>query len=225
MTGHVFKPIGANRMYDWEHCAVCNLLSENPIHIMTLPGCETADADRETARQLAEAEELSAAMRQPLADISAKAGKMEQHSPLFYGMGDNPTLFGLLLALLVFGSLAHAQGLPDAPKPDRVEFGLLVADAGIRSLDVYSTNRCLGQGNREMFLPAAIASRPAAMAAVEAADIAAVSWLARRMEKRGHRRAARILTLIDFAQDAPWAIHNLYLPERNKFLAPGKVGK
>ena len=68
-----------------ELCVDCRTLA--------LPGCETADADRETARQIAEAERLTAEMRQPLADISAKAGKMEQHSPLFYGQGNNPTLF------------------------------------------------------------------------------------------------------------------------------------
>ena len=93
MIGHVFKPIGANRMYDWEHCAVCNLLSDNPIHTMTLPGCETVDQDRAAAAGIAQAEALTAAMLTPRASISTKAGKMERHAPLFFGTGDNPTLF------------------------------------------------------------------------------------------------------------------------------------
>ena len=58
-----------------------------------LPGMEHADADRETARQLSQAEELTAAMRRPIADVSAKAGQMERDSPLFFGSGDWPTLF------------------------------------------------------------------------------------------------------------------------------------
>ncbi len=66
MTPHAFKPIGANRMYDWQHCAVCNLFSDNPIHVMTLPGMENADQDREAAAGIAEAEELSAQLRRPI---------------------------------------------------------------------------------------------------------------------------------------------------------------
>jgi hypothetical protein len=80
-------------MYDWEHCAVCNLLSDHPLHIMTLAGMETADSDRETARQVQQAEDLTAELRRPLGDVSAKAGKMEREAPLFFGRGDNPTLF------------------------------------------------------------------------------------------------------------------------------------
>ena len=51
------------------------------------------DAEREQARIEAEAEQLSAELRRPLADISTKAGKMERESPLFYGTGENPLLF------------------------------------------------------------------------------------------------------------------------------------
>ena len=38
-------------------------------------------------------EELSAKLREPKADVSAKAGEMERESPLFFGTGDNPSLF------------------------------------------------------------------------------------------------------------------------------------
>jgi hypothetical protein len=90
---HAFKPIGANRMYDWQHCAVCNLLSDHPLHILTLQGMDSTDADREAARQVQQAQDLTAELRRPLADVSAKAGKMEREAPLFFGTGTNPTLF------------------------------------------------------------------------------------------------------------------------------------
>ena len=40
-----------------------------------------------------EAQDLTAQMRQPLEDVSAKAGKMERDAPLFFGTGANPGLF------------------------------------------------------------------------------------------------------------------------------------
>ena len=58
-----------------------------------LPGMETADTDRQQARAEAEGEELSAAMRQPKRDISSMAGRIEREAPLFFGSGNNPTLF------------------------------------------------------------------------------------------------------------------------------------
>ena len=54
------------------------MLVGHPSHTMTLAGMETADADREAARQLAQAEELTAAMRQPRASISAKANRQPE---------------------------------------------------------------------------------------------------------------------------------------------------
>ena len=117
-----------------------------------------------------------------------------------------------VLALIIIARVASCQ-LPDAPKPqtDRTELRLLAADAGIRALDVYSTHQMLANGNRELFLPTAIAKRPLAMGSLEAGDVAAVWWIGRKMEKHGHRKLAHTLAMIDFAQDAPWAIHNLYL--------------
>ena len=56
-------------------------------------GMETADQDRAEALAAAQAEELTAELRRPLGDISARSGKMEQHSPLFFGTGDNPLLW------------------------------------------------------------------------------------------------------------------------------------
>jgi hypothetical protein len=93
MQGHVFKPIGANRMYDWQHCAVCNLLSDNPIHVMTFAGMETAvELQAEAAAQY-QGEELTSKLLEPLGDINHRAARMEEDSPLFYGKV-NATLFG-----------------------------------------------------------------------------------------------------------------------------------
>lgn len=45
------------------------------------------------AERIAQAAELTAELRRPLGDVSAKAGEMERKAPLFYGKGDNPLLF------------------------------------------------------------------------------------------------------------------------------------
>lgn len=50
-------------------------------------------ADRAEALAEAQGEELTVAMLKPKADISAKAGRIERESPLFFGTGENPTLF------------------------------------------------------------------------------------------------------------------------------------
>ena len=64
-----------------------------PEDSLTLAGMSDVDAQREAARFLRQAEELTAIMYQPGRNISAKAGEIERNSPLFYGTGDNPTLF------------------------------------------------------------------------------------------------------------------------------------
>jgi len=64
-----------------------------PEDSLTLAGMDTADADRETIRQFTQAADLTAIMYQPGRNISAKAGEIERNSPLFFGTGDNPTLF------------------------------------------------------------------------------------------------------------------------------------
>ena len=51
------------------------------------------EAERAEARAEAEGLELTAEMRKPKADISKSAGRIERESPLFFGTGDNPSLF------------------------------------------------------------------------------------------------------------------------------------
>jgi cytochrome c biogenesis protein ResB len=49
--------------------------------------------DRAEARAEAEGQELTERMQQPGRSVSAKAGRMERESPLFFGTGENPGLF------------------------------------------------------------------------------------------------------------------------------------
>lgn len=63
-----------------------------PVESHTFAGMETAVAEQATAAAIQQAEELTARMREPLKNISAQAGEMEENSPLFYGK-INPTLF------------------------------------------------------------------------------------------------------------------------------------
>jgi hypothetical protein len=54
---------------------------------------ETAVELQSQAAAAMQAEELTAEMLKPLADINHRAGSMENDSPLFFGKV-NPTLFG-----------------------------------------------------------------------------------------------------------------------------------
>jgi hypothetical protein len=97
MQAHAFKPskydlCSKSRRND-PRCDVCGNYQAAIEHTMTLAGMETTDQDREAARQAQQAQDLTAELRRPLRDISAKAGEMERRSPLFHGTGDNPTLF------------------------------------------------------------------------------------------------------------------------------------
>jgi hypothetical protein len=51
------------------------------------------DTEREAARQIAEAEQLSAVLRSARPSIDRATGNLERESPLFYGKGDNPCFF------------------------------------------------------------------------------------------------------------------------------------
>ena len=59
---------------------------------VSLPGFDL-EYERVAALAQAQGEELTEMLRSPKGDVSAKAGKMERDAPLFFGTGDNPTLF------------------------------------------------------------------------------------------------------------------------------------
>jgi DnaJ-class molecular chaperone len=60
---------------------------------LPLDGIGQLFEEREEAKRTQTREELEDAMRKPIANISSSAGEIERNSPLFYGTGDNPTLF------------------------------------------------------------------------------------------------------------------------------------
>lgn len=64
-----------------------------PVESHIFEGMEEAVSSQELAAQVYTAEELSAKLLEPKANISRKAGEMERRSPLFHGTGENPTLF------------------------------------------------------------------------------------------------------------------------------------
>ena len=111
-----------------------------------------------------------------------------------------------------------AQTLPEAPTPhfERADWLLLANVAGARALDSWSTRRSLGDGNREKFLPGAIADHSAALAAFEGGFVLADYYAARGLMRRRHRKLARLLLLADAAQVWPWAIRNLTMPRNNR---------
>jgi len=74
-------------------CTLCGLPPESALHTYTLPGFEAVTELRADAAAIQTGEELTAAMREPLKDVSRMAGRIERDSPLFFGLGDNPTLF------------------------------------------------------------------------------------------------------------------------------------
>ena len=64
-----------------------------PVQSHTFAGMAQAVIAQELAAAEQAGQELTALMQQPKADISAKAGDLERNAPLFFGTGDNPSLF------------------------------------------------------------------------------------------------------------------------------------
>jgi len=58
-----------------------------------LPGFEHCDRERAEVAGLEQADAMSATLASPKASIEAKAGEIEQHSPLFRGHGPQGELF------------------------------------------------------------------------------------------------------------------------------------
>ena len=64
-----------------------------PVSSHTLAGMAQAVIAQELAAAAQAGEELTKAMQQVKSDVSRRAGEMERESPLFFGTGDNPSLF------------------------------------------------------------------------------------------------------------------------------------
>jgi len=105
-------------------------------------------------------------------------------------------------------STAPASPAHSATAPTRADWTLLAADAAVRLNDTLSTTYALSHGWHEKFLPDAISHHEGVMAAYSSA-VVAVDWMvARRLERRGHRRWARAWMLAEVAQDGWWGGRN-----------------
>jgi hypothetical protein len=127
----------------------------------------------------------------------------------------------LLLAIPLYAQLPEA---PQRQQLDRVEWGLLATDAGVRGLDVYSTHQMLQNGNRELILSSAIADHVPAMIVYSAGTVVVDWYFSRMLTKHHHRILAHVLTSVDIDTTAPWAVHNLYLPNENINPGPHPIG-
>lgn len=93
MEGHAYRGgIRFRSLRSLPVCEVCGLAAGNPVHLMCFAGMETAVASQEESAAQYRGEELTEKLLEPLADISRRAGEMENDSPLFFGKV-NPTLF------------------------------------------------------------------------------------------------------------------------------------
>jgi hypothetical protein len=115
----------------------------------------------------------------------------------------------LLMILMMLTAYASAE----QPRFRKLDWALLGTDAGFRALDVYSTHRMLAGGNHEKFLPDAIAHHTPVMASYSA-GVVALNYLAMRKLERRHPKLARLVPVLDICNDAPWAVHNLFLRGR-----------
>lgn len=85
------EPHSFRRRTKGNQCAICGGWKDASYHNLEL--FSDVDKAREAARQEQEAREMTTQLRQPLKDVSKASGIMERESPLFYGTGNNPTLF------------------------------------------------------------------------------------------------------------------------------------
>jgi len=80
-------------MRDKRFCPTCKGMFCMCFRQNQIAGMESMPVERAQARAEAEGQELTAEMKQPGKSISKKAGRIEREAPLFWGTGDNPTLF------------------------------------------------------------------------------------------------------------------------------------
>lgn len=68
-------------------------MKRRPVVSHILPGMACDVEKQAEAAMEYQAEELTAEMLKPLGDINTATGELERRSPLFFGTGDNPSLF------------------------------------------------------------------------------------------------------------------------------------
>lgn len=120
-------------------------------------------------------------------------------------------------ALLAFTLLctlaAHAQ--TPAPHIDFAKWSLLTADATIRSLDAYSTQRAARCAcNHEAVLPDFI-SKHGGRLYVYSVLVPAFNYQAARMlDNRGHHRLSKLVYAVDISLELPAVIGNMQLRDK-----------
>lgn len=83
---HVFQPRRKGGS-----CVQCGGWADASYHNLEL--FTDADRERQAVLDRYNAEQMTRKLRTPLADVSKAAGILERESPLFFGSGNNPTLF------------------------------------------------------------------------------------------------------------------------------------
>lgn len=131
-------------------------------------------------------------------------------------------LFWFFLSLILAGLAVVAEGQETAstkhfPRIDwkqATKSGLL-EDSIARGVDVYSTHLALSRGAHEMFLPAAIANHPAALASYQLATIETEHLLSHQLAKRHHPNLARSIDPMDRRSPRRLLGHPQLLATRN----------
>lgn len=82
----------------------------------------------------------------------------------------------------------------------------VMADAGVRALDAYSTHRMLREGNHEYFLPSFVVHHQPAMYSYSLGMVGVETLLVRH-----HRKLKKWVPMIDMSVTAPWVIHDMQL--------------
>lgn len=119
------------------------------------------------------------------------------------------------------------EGRPSQPftRPDKLRNWLTIGDLATRGLDAYSTDRMLNQGDKELYLPNAIATHPAAMTAYSEGIGLGNAMLSKYLDNHGHPTLAKLVPAIDMAYDLPLAIKNFTLPNYRRNQASQPTGR
>lgn len=133
----------------------------------------------------------------------------------FLSRYDDIILFVLMLVLtmLIGAVVASGQELrQQRPRAfSREDVADLEAIAGLSAMDAYSTHQALGRGNRELFLPDALARSNGGMWAFSAAKVAAQVIVTEELNRHGHHKLAVWTERVHVGVMGYYPIHNLAL--------------
>jgi hypothetical protein len=133
-----------------------------------------------------------------------------------------PRLHAALVALIlvILSTVAAQAQVLDAPRPspklDKVERQLLTAYAADRALDVASTHYMITRGNHEVIMPRELVDSTPAFAGYSAVMVGTEYLGVRLLNKRHHRKLAKVMLVFDVATNAGLSIDNFTLPNYRK---------